>query len=188
MSLYYAQVSGGSRGATTVPRLHRLHVGIGSGMAVRSRNIGRQFPKIGKWKKKWNSVFSIKDIHCPPVLTFLNSPIEWLTFCQNLSTLFSAEKNWIFICLIPLFSGIANRPEPGSEPDLVIPTQLSNHGLTSHYFPTNDQSVPAWWKFQDLADHNPHQCVRARSHRTHKQIWHTSRFACKFTRPFDVAS
>ena len=28
-------------------------------------------------------LFSIKDMHCRQVLTFLLSPIEWLTFCQN---------------------------------------------------------------------------------------------------------
>ena len=27
--------------------------------------------------------FSVKDIHCPWVLTYLSSPIEWQTFCQN---------------------------------------------------------------------------------------------------------
>ena len=32
------------------------------------------------------SFFSVKDMHCGQVLTFLWSPIEWLTFCQNLST------------------------------------------------------------------------------------------------------
>ncbi len=40
---------------------------------------------IGKEKKMKFSFFSIKDIHCQQVLTFLWSPIEWLTFCQNLS-------------------------------------------------------------------------------------------------------
>ncbi len=43
-------------------------------------------PKNRDMKKKWNSVFSIKDMHCRQVLTVLWSPIEWLTFCPNSST------------------------------------------------------------------------------------------------------
>ncbi len=38
--------------------------------------------KIGN-SKNGNSVFSVKYMHYPPVLTYLYSPIEWLTFCQN---------------------------------------------------------------------------------------------------------
>ena len=42
-----------------------------------------QYPKIGTWKKNEIQFFSVKDMHCWQVLTFLWSPIEWLTFCQN---------------------------------------------------------------------------------------------------------
>ncbi len=35
--------------------------------------------------KNGNSVYSVKDIHCQGVLTFLQSPIVWPTFCQNWS-------------------------------------------------------------------------------------------------------
>ncbi len=62
-----------------------------------------QYPKIGN-EKKWNSFFSVKDIHCWRVLTFLYSPMEWLTFCQNSSTyyyfLFSGVAVW-FVFIFP---------------------------------------------------------------------------------------
>ncbi len=45
-----------------------------------------QYPKIGKLYKKMEFTFALKDMHCQQVLTFLWSPIEWLTFCQNLLT------------------------------------------------------------------------------------------------------
>ena len=49
-------------------------------------------------------------MHCWQVLTFLLSPIEWLSFCQNSWTChyFLMEKNWISTFWIPLFSGIAH--------------------------------------------------------------------------------
>ena len=37
-------------------------------------------------KKKKFRFFPVKDMHCRLVLTFLLSPIEWQTFCQNWST------------------------------------------------------------------------------------------------------
>ncbi len=46
-------------------------------------HLGGQYPKIGKWKKMKFSFFRQRH---QPVLTFLQSPIEWLTFCQNWST------------------------------------------------------------------------------------------------------
>ncbi len=59
-------------------------------------NTRGQYRKIGK-QKNGNSVFSVKDMHCQPILTFLWLLIEWLIFCQNSWTcyLFSTEKNWI---------------------------------------------------------------------------------------------
>ncbi len=62
-----------------------LHSGDSFG-AITTHFREGQYLIFGKWKK-WNSVFSIKDKHCPLILTFLWSPIKWLTFCQNWSTL-----------------------------------------------------------------------------------------------------
>ena len=56
------------------------------------------------------SFFSIKDMHCWQVLTFLWSPLESLTFYQNSwkCYYFLQKKNWIFIFWNPLFSGVAS--------------------------------------------------------------------------------
>ena len=58
--------------------------------------------------KKWNSVFfSVKDVHCQQVLTFVVA-YEGLTFWQNSSTCcFFYGNNWISIFWIPLVLGIA---------------------------------------------------------------------------------
>ncbi len=75
-----------------------------------------QYPKIGTWKKK-NEIqfFSVKDMHCLQVLTFLWSSIEWLSFCQNLWTCyyFLQRKTEFPFFWNSLFSGIARgRTQP----------------------------------------------------------------------------
>ena len=64
-------------------------------------------------KKKRNS--AIKDMHCQPVLTFLWSPIEWQTFCQNslLCYYFLWGRNWISIFWFPYFRVLPGPPPPG---------------------------------------------------------------------------
>ena len=67
----------------------------------------RLYRKIRNSKNE-DSVFSVKDMHCWPVLTYLLSPIEWLTFCQkSLTCYYFLWKNWISIFGFPLFSGYA---------------------------------------------------------------------------------
>ncbi len=63
------------------------------------------YQKIGN-SKNGNSVFSIKDMHCQPVLAY-----RVTNFLPKLvDMLFSMEKNRISIFGFPLFSGYASRP------------------------------------------------------------------------------
>ena len=63
------------------------------------------------WKK--GNSFSLKDMHCQPVLAFLQSPTEWPTFCQNSSTCYYFLQNKLnFHLLKSLFSAIAHAGLP----------------------------------------------------------------------------
>ena len=77
--------------------------------AFNSGASGLAIPQNRDMKKNEIQFFSIKDMHCRQVLTFLWSPIEWLTFCQNSWTCYIifCRKNWLSIFWNPLFSGIA---------------------------------------------------------------------------------
>ena len=61
--------------------------------------------------KNGNSVFSVKDMHCPWFRTYLWSPIEWLTFGQNSSTCcYSLRKKLNFhFWFSPIF-GLCKKP------------------------------------------------------------------------------
>ncbi len=67
----------------------------------------RLYRKIGK-SKKWKFIFSIKDMHCPWVLIYLWSPIEWLTFLLKLVNmlLFSTKKTEFPFLVFPYFGVI----------------------------------------------------------------------------------
>ena len=67
-------------------------------------------PEKREMKKKWNLVFSIKDMHCQPVLTFLQSLIEWLTFCQNSLTYFLQKKTELPFSEFPYFLVLPSVP------------------------------------------------------------------------------
>ncbi len=87
---------------------HNCHSDQKEFLLVNAEGLGWAIPEKRDMKKKI-LVFTVKDIHCWPVLTFYGHQKKRANFLPKLidMLLFSTEKNWISIFFIPLFPGIA---------------------------------------------------------------------------------